>query len=118
MLVAARVIGGFDTPIGLVPLISLARDCQVMGPQAMSVSWRSRAGPSPSLPAASACSPPSGRPRARPDRSGRGPHRAGQQLEGERPQVAAWTCSVSALSCSAMEWISSVRSVFFCSKSA
>ncbi len=32
MLVAASVIGGFGTPIGLVLLIGLARDPQVMGP--------------------------------------------------------------------------------------
>jgi len=40
------------------------------------------------------------------------------ELEGGRPQVAAWTCSVSAFSCSEIEWISSVRSVFLRSKSA
>ena len=36
MLVAASVIGGFGTPIGLVLLVRLARDPQVMGPQAIS----------------------------------------------------------------------------------
>jgi Mn2+/Fe2+ NRAMP family transporter len=36
MLVAASVIGGFGTPIGLVILVSLARDPQVMGPQPIS----------------------------------------------------------------------------------
>ena len=50
--------------------------------------------------------------------SGRGPHRVGHELECGRPQVAAWTCSVSALSCSEIEWISSVRSVFLRSRSA
>jgi len=38
MLVAASVIGGFATPVGLVLLVLLARDPQVMGPQA--ISWR------------------------------------------------------------------------------
>jgi Mn2+/Fe2+ NRAMP family transporter len=36
MLVAASVIGGLGTPIGLVLLVRLARDSQVMGPQAIS----------------------------------------------------------------------------------
>ena len=36
MLVAASVIGGFGTPIGLVILVRLARDPQVMGPQPIS----------------------------------------------------------------------------------
>ena len=36
MLVAASVIGGFGTPIGLVLLVRLARDSQVMGPQTIS----------------------------------------------------------------------------------
>jgi len=36
MLVAASVIGGFGTPIGLVLLVRLARDPQVMGPQRIS----------------------------------------------------------------------------------
>ena len=36
MLVAASVIGGFGTPIGLVLLVRLARDPQVMGPQVIS----------------------------------------------------------------------------------
>jgi Mn2+/Fe2+ NRAMP family transporter len=36
MLVAASVIGGHGTPIGLVLLVRLARDSQVMGPQAIS----------------------------------------------------------------------------------
>jgi Mn2+/Fe2+ NRAMP family transporter len=35
MLVAASVIGGPGTPIGLVLLVRLARDSQVMGPQAI-----------------------------------------------------------------------------------
>ncbi len=37
--------------------------------------------------------------------------------EAQRPQVAAWTCSVRAFNCSARTWICSVRSVFFCSNS-
>jgi Mn2+/Fe2+ NRAMP family transporter len=36
MLVAASVIGGFGTPIGLVILVRLARDPSVMGPQPIS----------------------------------------------------------------------------------
>jgi Mn2+/Fe2+ NRAMP family transporter len=36
MLLAASVIGGFGTPIGLVLLVGLARDPQVMGPQCIS----------------------------------------------------------------------------------
>lgn len=36
MLVAASVIGGFGTPVGLVILVRLARDPQVMGSQAVS----------------------------------------------------------------------------------
>ncbi len=36
MLVAASVIGGLGTPIGLVLLVRLARDPQVMGPQPIS----------------------------------------------------------------------------------
>jgi Mn2+/Fe2+ NRAMP family transporter len=36
MLVAASVIGGFGTPIGLVILVLLARDDQVMGAQPIS----------------------------------------------------------------------------------
>ena len=36
MLVAASVIGGFGTPIGLVLLVRLARDAQVMGPRCIS----------------------------------------------------------------------------------
>ena len=36
MLVAASVLGGFGTPIGLVLLVRLARDPQVMGPQPIS----------------------------------------------------------------------------------
>ncbi len=36
MLVAASIIGGFGTPIGLVLLVLLARDSQVMGPQIIS----------------------------------------------------------------------------------
>jgi Mn2+/Fe2+ NRAMP family transporter len=36
MLVAASVIGGLGTPIGLVILVRLARDPQVMGPQPIS----------------------------------------------------------------------------------
>ncbi len=36
MLVAASVLGGFGTPIGLVLLIGLARDPQVMGPARIS----------------------------------------------------------------------------------
>jgi Mn2+/Fe2+ NRAMP family transporter len=36
MLVAASVIGGLGTPIGLVLLVRLARDSQVMGPQTIS----------------------------------------------------------------------------------
>jgi Mn2+/Fe2+ NRAMP family transporter len=36
MLVAASVIGGFGTPIGLVLLVPLARDSRVMGPQNIS----------------------------------------------------------------------------------
>jgi len=36
MLVAASVIGGLGTPIGLVLLVRLARDPQVMGPQRIS----------------------------------------------------------------------------------
>ena len=36
MLVAASVIGGFGTPVGLVLLVRLARDSQVMGPQTIS----------------------------------------------------------------------------------
>ncbi len=36
MLVAASVIGGLGTPIGLVLLVRLARDPQVMGPQLIS----------------------------------------------------------------------------------
>ena len=36
MLVAASVIGGFGTPIGLVLLVRLARDSRVMGPQTIS----------------------------------------------------------------------------------
>jgi Mn2+/Fe2+ NRAMP family transporter len=36
MLVTASVIGGFGTPIGLVLLVRLARDSQVMGPQTIS----------------------------------------------------------------------------------
>ncbi len=36
MLVAASVIGGFGTPIGLVILVRLARDPQVMGPRPIS----------------------------------------------------------------------------------
>jgi Mn2+/Fe2+ NRAMP family transporter len=36
MLVAASVIGGFGTPIGLVTLVRLARDPQVMGPRPIS----------------------------------------------------------------------------------
>jgi Mn2+/Fe2+ NRAMP family transporter len=36
MLVAASVIGGFGTPIGLVLLVRLARDPQVMGPRRIS----------------------------------------------------------------------------------
>ena len=36
MLVAASVIGGFGTPVGLVILVRLARDAQVMGPQRIS----------------------------------------------------------------------------------
>jgi Mn2+/Fe2+ NRAMP family transporter len=36
MLVAASVIGGFGTPIGLVLLVRLARDPQVMGPRPIS----------------------------------------------------------------------------------
>ena len=36
MLVAASVIGGFGTPIGLVLLVRLARDPKVMGPQPIS----------------------------------------------------------------------------------
>ncbi len=50
-------------------------------------------------------------------RGNRGRHRAEHHAGDERPQVAAWTCSVSALSCSVSVWICSVRSVFFCSKS-
>jgi hypothetical protein len=52
------------------------------------------------------------------DRSGRARITPGHELAGERPQVAAWTCSVSAFNCSEIEWISSVRSVFLRSKSA
>ena len=66
--------------MGLVLLVRLARDSQVTGPQTISASWRSRAGPSPSLSAASACSPSSGRPRARSDRSGRGRIAPGYEL--------------------------------------
>ena len=36
MLVAASVIGGFGTPIGLVILVRLARDPRVMGPRPIS----------------------------------------------------------------------------------
>jgi Mn2+/Fe2+ NRAMP family transporter len=36
MLVAASVIGGLGTPIGLVLLVRLARDARVMGPQCIS----------------------------------------------------------------------------------
>ena len=36
MLVAASVIGGFATPVGLVLLVRLARDPKVMGPQPIS----------------------------------------------------------------------------------
>jgi Mn2+/Fe2+ NRAMP family transporter len=36
MLVAASVIGGLGTPIGLVLLVRLARDPQVMGSQTIS----------------------------------------------------------------------------------
>jgi Mn2+/Fe2+ NRAMP family transporter len=36
MLVAASVIGGFGTPVGLVILVRLARDPQVMGSQPIS----------------------------------------------------------------------------------
>jgi Mn2+/Fe2+ NRAMP family transporter len=36
MLVAASVIGGLGTPIGLVILVLLARDPQVMGPRPIS----------------------------------------------------------------------------------
>ncbi len=36
MLVVASVIGGFGTPIGLVLLVRLARDPQVMGPRPIS----------------------------------------------------------------------------------
>ncbi len=36
MLVVASVIGGFGTPIGLVLLLRLARDPQVMGPRPIS----------------------------------------------------------------------------------
>ena len=36
MLVAASVIGGFGTPIGLVLLVRLARDPQIMGDRAIS----------------------------------------------------------------------------------
>ena len=43
MLVAASVIGGFGTPIGLVILVRLARDPQVMGPQPIS-RWLALAG--------------------------------------------------------------------------
>ena len=50
-----------------------------------------------------------------PDRIGS--RRAGHEVEGARPQVAAWTCSVRVLSCSARVWICSVRSVFRCSSS-
>jgi Mn2+/Fe2+ NRAMP family transporter len=36
MLVAPSVIGGFGTPVGLVILVRLARDSQVMGSQPIS----------------------------------------------------------------------------------
>jgi Mn2+/Fe2+ NRAMP family transporter len=38
MLVAASVIGGLGTPVGLVALVLLARDPQVMG--CRPISWR------------------------------------------------------------------------------
>ena len=69
MLVAASVIGGFGTPIGLVILVRLARDPQVMGPRPIS-RRPPRAGPSPSSSPASACSPSSRQRWARPDLSG------------------------------------------------
>jgi Mn2+/Fe2+ NRAMP family transporter len=37
MLVAASIIGGIGTPIGLVILVLLARDCRVMGTQRISI---------------------------------------------------------------------------------
>ena len=36
MLVAASIIGGFGTPVGLVLLVRLARDPQIMGDQVIS----------------------------------------------------------------------------------
>jgi Mn2+/Fe2+ NRAMP family transporter len=40
-LVAASVIGGFGTPLGLVILVSLARDPQIMGSRP--ITWRQAA---------------------------------------------------------------------------
>ena len=36
MLVAASMIGGFGTPVGLILLVRLARDPQIMGHQVIS----------------------------------------------------------------------------------
>lgn len=43
MLVAASVIGGFGTPVGLILLVRLARDPQIMGEQVIS-GWLALAG--------------------------------------------------------------------------
>ena len=67
MLVAASVIGGFGTPIGLVLLVRLARDPQVMGSKPISRRLAIAGGPSLSLLVASACSSSSGQPWARSD---------------------------------------------------
>ena len=43
MLAAASIIGGFGTPVGLVLLVRLARDPQIMGDQVIS-RWLAFAG--------------------------------------------------------------------------
>ena len=67
MLVAASVIGGPGTPIGLVILVRMARDPQVLGPRPISRRLAIAGWPSPSSPAALACPPSSGQRSARSD---------------------------------------------------
>ena len=55
MLVAASVIGGLGTPVGLVILVRLARDRQIMGSRPVSVPLAAAGWGAPPLPAAWAC---------------------------------------------------------------
>lgn len=95
MLVAASIIGGFGTPVGLVLLVRLARDPQVMGEQIISRRLAFAGGPWPSWSAASACwssSPEQGHHRVSGEPGGAGPTRAAAPPSGPRPPrwPAAW----------------------------